>query len=212
MRQAKRPFSDITGSSRSNNRGASRVAPVAQKAVASENERRKSRERCCSKEDFEIGKPIGKGKFGNVYSAIDKVTGKQVALKILFKSRLEKENILPQLRREVEIQTRLRHPNILRMFGYFHDDKFVYIVLEIAKQGEMFKDLQRCGVYAEAEACRIMLGVVSAVAYCHERGVLHRDIKVNSLCVHVTGFPRLHSLFMAAGKHLVWRRKEPNAC
>ena len=65
-------------------------------------------------DDFDIGRPLGKGKFGNVYLAREKNSKYIVALKVLFKSQLQKAQVEHQLRREIEIQSHLRHPNILR--------------------------------------------------------------------------------------------------
>ena len=73
--------------------------------------------------DFEIGKPLGNGKFGNVYLAREKKSKYVVALKVLFKNQLQKSAVEQQLRREIEIQSHLRHPNILRLFGYFYDEE-----------------------------------------------------------------------------------------
>ncbi|KAG5844834.1 hypothetical protein ANANG_G00167250 [Anguilla anguilla] len=63
--------------------------------------------------NFDIGRPLGKGKFGNVYLAREKKLNFLVALKVLFKSQMEKEGVEHQLRREIEIQSHLKHPNIL---------------------------------------------------------------------------------------------------
>ncbi|ETE65550.1 Period circadian protein-like 2, partial [Ophiophagus hannah] len=94
-------------------------------------------------DDFEIGRPLGKGKFGNVYLAREKNSKFIVALKVLFKSQMEKEGVEHQLRREIEIQCHLSHPNILRLYNYFHDKKRVYLILEYAPRGELFKELQK---------------------------------------------------------------------
>lgn len=59
-------------------------------------------------DDFEIGRPLGKGKFGNVYLARLKESHFIVALKVLFKSQIEKEGLEHQLRREIEIQSHLQ--------------------------------------------------------------------------------------------------------
>lgn len=59
-------------------------------------------------EDFEVGRPLGKGKFGNVYLARERASHFVVALKVLFKSQMEKEGVEHQLRREIEIQAHLR--------------------------------------------------------------------------------------------------------
>lgn len=89
-------------------------------------------------EDFDIGKALGKGKFGNVYLAREKKSKFIVALKVLFKDAILNSNNEHQVRREVEIQTHLRHPNILRMYGYFHDEQRVYLILEYAPKGKFF--------------------------------------------------------------------------
>jgi hypothetical protein len=68
-------------------------------------------------EDFTLGKPLGKGKFGNVYSAKQKASNFPVALKVLFKNQLKSQQSLNLLRREVEIQCRMNHQNIVHLHG-----------------------------------------------------------------------------------------------
>ena len=69
--------------------------------------------------DFEIGKPLGRGKFGDVYLARERKSKFIVAIKVLKKKQLLKAGVEHQLRREIEIQSHLRQKNVLRMFGYF---------------------------------------------------------------------------------------------
>lgn len=102
--------------------------------------------------DFEIGRPLGSGKFGNVYLAREKSTEYVVALKVLKKDQLLKARLEHQLQREIEIQSRLRHPNILRLFGYFYDEKRIYLILEFAVQGELYKKLTRATRFDERTA------------------------------------------------------------
>ncbi|KAF5726180.1 putative Serine/threonine-protein kinase [Tripterygium wilfordii] len=102
--------------------------------------------------DFDIGKPLGRGKFGHVYLAREKRSNHIVALKVLFKSQLQQSQVEHQLRREVEIQSHLRHPNILHLYGYFYDQKRVYLILEYAAKGELYKELQKCKHYSERRA------------------------------------------------------------
>ncbi|CAI5490059.1 unnamed protein product [Closterium sp. Naga37s-1] len=78
-------------------------------------------------EDFEIGRPLGRGKFGKVYMAREKEHEFVVALKKLSKKELLKARMEHQLVREVEIQSNLRHPHILRLFDYFYDEGEVKI-------------------------------------------------------------------------------------
>ena len=105
-------------------------------------------------DDFEIGKPLGKGKFGHVYLAREKKSKFIVALKILFKRQLQKDGVRIQLRREIEIQSHLRHPNILQMYGFFTDESRIYLILEYCHGGELFNQLRAMpnGRYSESIA------------------------------------------------------------
>lgn len=69
--------------------------------------------------DFELGRPLGRGKFGHVYLAREAKSKYIVALKVIFKKQLLASHIEHQLRREIEIQSHVCHPNILRLFGFF---------------------------------------------------------------------------------------------
>ncbi|KAI8977950.1 kinase-like domain-containing protein [Pilobolus umbonatus] len=131
--------------------------------------------------DFDIGRALGKGKFGHVYLAREKKSGFIVALKVLYKSELESSGIEKQLRREVEIQGNLRHPNILRLYGYFHDETRVFLILELAVKGELYKELQFHKKLDEAEAAKYIAQITNAVLYLHSKSVIHRDIKPENL-------------------------------
>lgn len=138
-------------------------------------------------DDFDIGKPLGKGKFGNVYLAREKQSKYIVALKVLFKSQLQQSNVEHQLRREIEIQAHLRHPNILRLYGYFYDKEKVYLILEYAAKGELYKELVRKTTFDEKTAATYILSLSRALAYCHSKHVIHRDIKPENLLLGLEG-------------------------
>lgn len=131
--------------------------------------------------DFEIGQPLGKGKFGQVYLAREKSSGYIVALKVMLKADLQANNAETQLRREIEIQSRLRHSNILRLYGYFHDSKYVYLILEYAPNGEIYKILRSKGSFDEQKAAQYIFQLANALKYLHSRQVIHRDIKPENL-------------------------------
>eukprot|EP00731_Ephydatia_muelleri_P026981 Em0018g1081a len=140
-----------------------------------------------SLEDFDIGKPLGRGKFGSVYLAREKKTKFVVALKVLFKSQLQKAQVEHQLRREIEIQSHLRHPNILRLYGYFYDSIRVYLILEYAPQGELYKQLQKETKFTEKRSATYIAQLADALMYCHSKKVIHRDIKPENLLVSLKG-------------------------
>ena len=133
--------------------------------------------------DFEIGRPLGSGKFGNVYLAREKSTKYVVALKVLKKDQLLKARVDHQLQREIEIQSHLRHPNILRLFGYFYDEKRIYLILEFAVQGELYKKLAKATRFDERTAAKYTLQLAQALDYCHSKHVIHRDIKPENLLI-----------------------------
>ena len=137
--------------------------------------------------DFEIGKPLGRGKFGSVYLAREKRTKYIVALKVLKKGQLLKAGVEHQLRREIEIQSHLRHRNILRMYGYFYDAKNIYLILEYSPGGELYAKLTRCGCFREDVAARYIADLAMALHYCHVKHVIHRDIKPENLLIGAFG-------------------------
>jgi len=140
-------------------------------------------------DDFDIGRPLGKGKFGNVYLAREKASKYIVALKVLFKSQLQKAQVEHQLRREIEIQSHLRHPNILRLFGYFYDETRIYLILEFAPRGELYKSLQKQpkGRFDEPRSSKYIRQMADALRYCHSKKVIHRDIKPENLLLDMKG-------------------------
>ncbi|KAI2514009.1 protein kinase [Fragilaria crotonensis] len=137
--------------------------------------------------DFEIGKPLGRGKFGSVYLAREKRTKYIVAIKVLQKSQLQKAGVEHQLRREIEIQSHLRHRNILRMYGYFYDSKRIYLILEYSPGGELYKRLTIKGRFSEKVSAKYISDLALALNYCHCKHVIHRDIKPENLLIGAYG-------------------------
>jgi serine/threonine protein kinase len=138
-------------------------------------------------DDFEIGKPLGQGKFGRVYLAREKKTKFVVALKKMSKKQLLRAHFEVQLRREIEIQSHLRHPNILRMYGYFYDETHVYLILEYCVGGELYKKLREKKQFDEKRSARMLLQLSNALSCCHSKCVFHRDIKPENLLVGKNG-------------------------
>ncbi|KAG9401311.1 hypothetical protein AC1031_009172 [Aphanomyces cochlioides] len=137
-----------------------------------------------SRDDFKsIEKKLGFGKFGYVYLTKQKtVAEKEVALKVLTKNNMDEVRVRG-LKMEVEIQSRLKHPHILRLYRYFHEEALAYLVLEYAPHGTLQKLLeeQSEGYFPEDKAAKFVAQVAKALQYLHARHVIHRDIKVRLL-------------------------------
>ncbi|KAJ4268512.1 spindle assembly checkpoint kinase [Fusarium torreyae] len=136
---------------------------------------------------FEIGRPLGKGKFGRVYLARERTTGFICALKVLHKNELQAGRVEKQVRREIEIQSNLRHPNILQLYGHFHDSKRVFLILEFAGKGELYKHLRKESRFPEWKAAQYIAQMASALRYLHRKHVIHRDIKPENILVGIHG-------------------------
>lgn len=132
---------------------------------------------------------MGQGKFGRVYLAREKKTEIPVAIKQLYKKELYKSNCEIQVLREIEIQSHLDHPYILHLFTWFHDERRVYLVLEFAAHGELYRHMQKCpgGRFSEARTAKYIYQVASALRYCHSRNVIHRDLKPENLLLSLEG-------------------------
>ena len=136
---------------------------------------------------FEVGKPLGKGKFGRVYLAKERSTGFVCALKVLHKSEIQQGKVEKQVRREIEIQSHLAHPNVLRLYGHFHDAKRIFLILEFAGKGELYKHLRREQRFPEWKAAQYIAQMAAALKYLHKKHVMHRDIKPENILVGMHG-------------------------
>jgi len=142
-----------------------------------------------SMDDFQIGKKLGIGKFGKVYLAREKKTGYICAIKVLFKDRLRKYKVERTLRREIEIMMNIRHPNLLRLYGYFYDSKRVYLIMEYAAHGEIFDLLHstKAGRFSERRTATYIRDLADALFYLHKKNIIHRDIKPENLLLDYSG-------------------------
>lgn len=130
---------------------------------------------------YEVGKLLGCGAFAKVYHARDVATGQSVAIKVINKSRLkDNANLMNNIKREISIMSRLRHPHIVKLIEVMATKGKIYIVLEFVKGGELFAKVAK-GRFSEDLGRKYFQQLISAVGYCHSRGVYHRDLKPENL-------------------------------
>ncbi|XP_006870876.1 PREDICTED: serine/threonine-protein kinase SIK1 [Chrysochloris asiatica] len=129
---------------------------------------------------YDIERTLGKGNFAVVKLARHRVTKTQVAIKIIDKTRLDPSN-LEKIYREVQIMKLLNHPHIIKLYQVMETKDMLYIVTEFAKNGEMFDYLTSNGHLSEEEARKKFWQILSAVEYCHNHHIVHRDLKTENL-------------------------------
>ncbi|XP_058458351.1 uncharacterized protein LOC131434981 isoform X3 [Malaya genurostris] len=129
---------------------------------------------------YELDKTIGKGNFAVVKLASNVITNSKVAIKIIDKTCLDEENLAKTFR-EISILKVLHHPHITRLYEVMESRNKIYLVTEHAARGEIFDHLVAHGRMKEEEASRVFSQIISAVDYCHCKGIVHRDLKAENV-------------------------------
>ncbi|KAJ0248581.1 CBL-interacting serine/threonine-protein kinase 5 [Hirschfeldia incana] len=136
---------------------------------------------------YEIRRLLGKGTFAKVYHAKHITTGESVAIKIINKDHVMKRNgMMDQIKREISIMRLVRHPNIVELKEVMATKTKIFFVMEFVRGGELFAKVVK-GKLKEDAARRYFQQLISAVDFCHSRGVSHRDLKPENLLVDENG-------------------------
>ncbi|MQL98063.1 hypothetical protein Taro_030757 [Colocasia esculenta] len=135
---------------------------------------------------YELGRLLGCGASAKVYHARDVRSGHSVAVKCINKQRVVKGGLSPNVKREISIMRRLRHPHIVRLVEVLASRSKIYFVMEFAKGGELFSRVAR-GRFPEDRARLYFQQLISAVGYCHAHGVFHRDLKPENILLDENG-------------------------
>lgn len=137
---------------------------------------------------YEVGRLLGCGAFAKVYYARDVRSGQSVAIKVINKKKLSTSTAGPaaSIKREISIMHRLHHPNIVHLYEVLATKSKIYFVMEFVRGGELFAKVSR-GRLPEDLSRRYFQQLISAVGYCHSRGVFHRDLKPENLLLDDAG-------------------------
>ncbi|KAG0053407.1 hypothetical protein BGZ83_001173 [Gryganskiella cystojenkinii] len=122
---------------------------------------------------------LGVGTFATVKEIKLKSTGKSYALKIIMKSSLSDK--VAMLETEINVLSRVRHPNCVSLLELFETEDAVYLVTDLAAGGELFDQLLKKGYYTEGDAARLVREILLGVEYLHSLDIVHRDLKPENL-------------------------------
>ena len=133
-------------------------------------------------QQYALQDQLGKGHFATVYLAVERNTGMKFAVK-KFERRPgggEKSKV-EGLEQETAILKGVSHPNVLCLKDTFDEEDGVYIVLELATEGELFNWIVMKGKLTEEETRKLFIQLFQGIKYLHERNIVHRDIKPENI-------------------------------
>ena len=146
---------------------------------------------------YELGRLLGCGAFAKVYHARNIRTGQSVAIKAICKKKIVGSNLMANVKREISIMRRLQHPHIVKLYEVLATKTKIYCVMEFVKGGELFAKVAK-GRFSEDLSRRYFQQLISAVGYCHSRGVFHRDLKPENLLVDENGCLKVSDFGLSA--------------
>ncbi len=131
--------------------------------------------------DYKIGIKIGQGTFSKVCQGIHIPTGEKVAIKILPKNQIKERNDKIRIEKEITLQRKLHHQNIIQQYSILDTEKSIYIITEYCSGGELFDYIVSKRRLQEVEACRIYQQLINGLEYLHKQKICHRDLKPENL-------------------------------
>ncbi|CAM8889015.1 unnamed protein product [Rhodiola kirilowii] len=153
---------------------------------------------------YELGRLLGQGTFARVHYARNLKTGGTVAVKVIHTDKILKAGMMEQMKREISIMSLVKHPNVVELYEVLATKKKIYLVMEYAKGGELFDQVAK-GKLKENTARKYFQQLISAVDYCHSRGIFHRDLKLENLLLDESGRLKITDFGLSAlaeNKHL----------
>ncbi|ERN18668.1 hypothetical protein AMTRI_Chr12g272980 [Amborella trichopoda] len=135
---------------------------------------------------YELGRLLGHGTFAKVYHAKNLQSGKCVAMKVVGKEKVLKVGMMEQVKREISVMKMVKHPNIVELHEVLASKTKIYFAMEYVKGGELFARVAK-GRLKEEVAKAYFRQLISAVDFCHSRGVYHRDLKPENLLLAEEG-------------------------
>ena len=132
-------------------------------------------------EIYRISTVLGSGTYGEVRLCFHRESNERRAVKIFKKQLYQSEIKKASLISEITTLKSLDHPNIIRVYEFFEDERRLYIVMEYCSGGELFGEIVKRKSFNEINAAQIMYQIFSALAYMHGKNIVHRDLKPENI-------------------------------
>jgi serine/threonine protein kinase len=132
---------------------------------------------------YRIVRELGSGAMGAVYEAVDTLTERPVAMKVLRAELARQPELIDRFRSEAVTLARLNHPNIAILYDFFLEKEEYYMAMEFVRGQPLESVIRTSGCLDAKMAARVMSQVLDGLAHAHSMGVLHRDIKPANIMV-----------------------------
>jgi serine/threonine protein kinase len=146
---------------------------------------------------YELVERLGQGGMGTVYKALHTRLKRPVALKLLPKDRLQDAQAVARFQREMEAIGRLDHPHLVRAFDAGEADGQLYLAMEFLEGTDLARLVRRLGPLSVANACEAIRQAAQGLAYAHDHGLVHRDVKPSNLLLTTGGEVKVLDLGLA---------------
>lgn len=146
---------------------------------------------------YKIGRKLGKGGMGTVYSAVNVETGEPAAVKVLAPALAQEEGFRERFEAEIESLKKLHHPNIVQLFGYGAQDDHHFYSMELVHGRSLEEELLSGRTFDWRETTDLAIQICRALKHAHDRGVIHRDIKPANLLLAEDGTIKLSDFGIA---------------
>jgi calcium-dependent protein kinase len=132
---------------------------------------------------YELKEELGSGCYGRVVLGVNKKTKESRAIKIINKPSIQNEKTRQKIMNEVEIQSKLDHPNIIKLFEFYEDQFNLYLVLELCTGGVLLEYFARIGCLTESQTAIYIKQILSALCYLNNMNIVHRDLKLENILI-----------------------------
>ena len=168
------------------------------------------------KNDFETlnDKCIGSGTFGSVWKVRHKITNEIYAIKVINKEYIIKQNMIEQIKKEIEIMYKLNHPHIIKLYSHFEDDEDFCLIMEYVSRGQLYSFIKKQKQLNQISAKQYMKEIISAVKYLHslDPPIIHRDIKPENILLDANGNCKLCDFGFAVFDNDLNNKDKENYC
>jgi serine/threonine-protein kinase len=146
---------------------------------------------------YEIESELGRGGMGVVYLARDKVLGRAIALKALPPNFIRDDNLTTRFRQEARALAQMTHANIVQVYDLVEEGDDLLIAMELVAGRNLAEHIQEQDRMSVDQALATGISMAEAMAYAHERGVVHRDFKPQNVLMNEQGQPKITDFGLA---------------